>query len=74
MAALWWVSSDSQKEVKSRLAFDNICKTASADESGYWGVSVSSDLLLSSHEAFIYSKQRKKEKNGDELDVIVLPE
>lgn len=43
-------------------------------------VSNSSDLMLSFHEAFIYSRQKKKkgwrerESNGDELEVIVLPE
>lgn len=42
-------------------------------------VSNSSDLMLSFHEAFIYSRHKKKgwrerESNGDELEVIVLPE
>lgn len=40
-------------------------------------VSNSSDLMLSFHEAFIYSRQKKRmerESNGDELEVIVLPE
>lgn len=42
-------------------------------------VSNSSDLMLSFHEALIYSRQKKKkdgerESNGDELEVIVLPE